>query len=81
MWLGLFKECMVSLIFLGINLLSLSITFFWSKLNILPAEKRRSTVIINHEDYLEKCMDHINDRPYQLLKRDPTTEIKTKTLK
>ena len=81
MWLGFFKECMVSLIFLGINLLSLSITFFWSKLNILPADKRRSTVIINHEDYLEKCMDHINDRPYHLLKRDPTTKIKTKTLK
>ena len=28
MWLGFFKECMVSLIFLGINLPSLSITFF-----------------------------------------------------
>ena len=32
MWLEFFKECMVSLIFLGINLLSLSTTFFWSQL-------------------------------------------------
>ena len=26
-------------------------------------------------------MDHINNGPYQLLKNDPTTKIKTKTLK
>ena len=48
---------------------------------ILPADKGRSTVILNREDYLEKCMDHINNGPYQLLKKDPTTKIKTKTLK
>ena len=48
---------------------------------ILPADKCRSTVILNREDYLEKCMDHINNGPYQLLKKDPTTKIKTKTLK
>ena len=48
---------------------------------ILPADKGRSTVILNREDYLEKCMDHINNGPYQLLKKDPTTTIKTKTLK
>ena len=48
---------------------------------ILPAGKGRSTVILNREDYLEKCMDHINNGPYQLLKKDPTTKIKTKTLK
>ena len=34
MWLGFFKECTVFLIFLGINLLSLSITFFWSQLKL-----------------------------------------------
>ena len=33
---------------------------------ILPADKGRSTVILNREDYLEKCMDHINNGPYQL---------------
>ena len=48
---------------------------------ILPADKGRSTVILNREDYLEKCMDHINNDQYQLLKKDPTTKIKTKTLK
>ena len=26
-------------------------------------------------------MDHINNGPYQLLKKDPTTKTKTKTLK
>ena len=34
---------------------------------ILPADKGRSTVILNREDYLEKFMDHINNGPYQLL--------------
>ena len=48
---------------------------------ILPAEKSRSTVILNREDYLEKCMDHINNGPYQLPKIDPTTKIKAKTVK
>ena len=48
---------------------------------ILPADKGRSTFILNREDYLEKCMDHINNGPYQLLKKDPTTKIKTKILK
>ena len=28
---------------------------------ILPADIGRSTVIHNHEDYLEKCMNHINE--------------------
>ena len=31
--------------------------------------------------YLEKCMDHMNDGSYQLLKYDPTTKINAKTLK
>ena len=35
MWLGFFKECIVSLIFLGINLLFLSTAFFWS---LIPAK-------------------------------------------
>ena len=48
---------------------------------ILPADKGRSTVILNREDYLKKCMDHINNDPYQLLKKDPTSKIKAKTLK
>ena len=48
---------------------------------ILPADKGRSTVILNSEDYLQKRMDHINNGPYQLLKKDPTIKTKTKTLK
>ena len=48
---------------------------------ILPADRGRSIVILNREDYLEKCVDHINNDPYQLLKKDPTNKIKTKTLK
>ena len=47
---------------------------------ILLADKGRSTVILNHEDYLEKCMDYINNGPYQLLRKDPATKIKAKTL-
>ena len=47
---------------------------------ILPADKGRSTVILDCEDYLEKWMDHINNGLYQLLKKDPITKIKTKTL-
>ena len=34
---------------------------------ILPADKGRYTVILNHEDYLEKCMNHKNNAPYHLL--------------
>ena len=46
---------------------------------ILPGEKGKSTV--NREDYLENCMDHINNGPYQLLKKDSTTKTKAKTMK
>ena len=45
---------------------------------ILPADKGSSTIILNHKDYLEKCMGHINNGPYQLPKKDPTTKSKTK---
>ena len=40
MWLGFFKECMVSLFYLGINLLSLAITFFWSHLKLWSASQQ-----------------------------------------
>ena len=43
---------------------------------ILPADKSRSTVIVNREDYLEKCMDHTNIGPYQLLKKSPLPKLK-----
>ena len=47
---------------------------------ILPADKGRSIVTLNREDYLEKCLVQINNGPYQLLKKDLTTIIKAKIL-
>ena len=37
--------------------------------------------MVNRKNYLEKDIDHINSSPYQLLKKDPITKIKAKTLK
>ena len=48
---------------------------------ILPAGIIRSTLILNREDYLEECMDPINNGQYQLLKKDPTAKPKAKILK
>ena len=48
---------------------------------ILPAEKGRSPVILNRDDYLEKRMNHINNGPYESLRKDPATNIKGKTLR
>ena len=48
---------------------------------ILPADKSSSIVIPNCEDFLEECMDHINNGPCQLLKKDPATKLKAKALK
>ena len=31
---------------------------------VLPADKCRSTVILNRKDYLEKCKDHTNNDSY-----------------
>ena len=45
---------------------------------ILPADKGRSTVILNRKDYLEKCMDNLNNGPYQLLKKILLPELKPK---
>ena len=45
---------------------------------ILPADKDLSTVVLNREDYLEKFMDHINNVPYQLLKKILLPKLKPK---
>ena len=42
---------------------------------MLPAGNCRYTVILNSERYLEKCMDHINNGPYQLLKKILLTKL------
>ena len=43
---------------------------------ILPADKGRATVILNKEDYYKKCDEHINNGPYEKVKKDPTKGIK-----
>ena len=53
----------------------------YTSIVILPADKGRSTVILNSGNYLEKCMNYINNDPYQLLKKDPAAKIKVKTSK
>ena len=50
-------------------------------IQILSADKGTFIVILNREEYLERCVDHINNGPYQLLQKDPTTRINAKTLK
>ena len=32
---------------------------------ILPADKGRFTFILNRKNYFKKCIDHINNGPYQ----------------
>ena len=44
MWLGFFKEWMISLIFLEISLLSLSTTFFWYQLKLWSASQQRFAI-------------------------------------
>ena len=48
---------------------------------ILPADKGRATVILKREDYFAKCNEHIDNGPYEYLKRDPTESIKRECLK
>ncbi len=44
---------------------------------ILPADKGRSTVVLNKSDYIEKAQKLLNDEStYSKIKRDPTTQYK-----
>ena len=43
---------------------------------ILPADKGRSTVILNKQDYINKCQDHLNNGPYTKIQKDPTESVK-----
>ena len=49
---------------------------FHTSIAILPADKDRAAIIPNHEDYLEKCIDHIHNAPRHLFKKDTTTKMK-----
>ena len=44
MWVAFFKDCMVSLIFLELNLLSLSTTFSWYQLKSWSASQQRLVI-------------------------------------
>lgn len=44
---------------------------------ILPSDKDRTIVFLNHEDYVQKYVDHISNDLYQLL---PSSRMKAKTL-
>ena len=46
----------------------------------LPVDKDTATVILCCEDYLENCIDHINNSLNQFFEKDPTTKFKAKTL-
>ena len=45
---------------------------------ILQADKGKSTVILNREDYLEKCMDDVNNSPFNYLKKILLPKLKLK---
>ena len=49
-----------------------------SSIAILPNKKGMSTVILNHENYLEKYMVHITNGSYQLLKKIRLPKLKPK---
>ena len=42
---------------------------------ILPADKGRATVILNKEDYIRKCNEHLENGPYIKTKKDPTSSV------
>ena len=46
------------------------------EITILPADKGRATVILNKEDYIKKCNDHLDSGPYIKLQKGPTERIK-----
>ena len=52
-----------------------------TSLVFLLADKEKPTVILNHESYLEKCVDLKNNVLNHLLQENPTTKIKAKMMK
>ena len=47
-----------------------------TEITILPADKGRATVILNKEDNIKKCIDHLDSGPYIKLQKDPTEGMK-----
>ena len=50
----------------------------WCQPLLFPGSLIASSIV--EENYFEKCMDHLNNGPYQLLKKDPAMKVKAKTL-
>ena len=48
---------------------------------ILPADKGRANVVLDKEDYIKKCNEHLTSGPYTKLKKDPTRSIVSKVTK
>ena len=46
---------------------------------ILPAEKGRATVILNKEDYIRKCNEHLENGHYIKIKKDSTNSVVSQT--
>ena len=42
---------------------------------ILPADKRRATVILSKEYYIRKCSEHLENGPYIKIKKDLTNNV------
>ena len=51
------------------------------KIIILPADKGRATFVLDKEDYIKKCNEHLISGPYTKLKKDPTSSIVSKVTK
>ena len=47
---------------------------------IFPADKSRSTVILNKQDHINKCQDHLNNGPCTKIHKDPTEAIQKLSL-
>ena len=45
---------------------------------MLPADKGRATVVLDKEDYIKKCNEHLTSGPYTKLKKHPTSSIVSK---
>ena len=43
-----------------------------TEITTLPADKGRATVILDKEDYIKKCNDHLDSGLYIELQKDPT---------
>ena len=48
---------------------------------IQPAGKGTATAVLDREDYIKKCNEHLTGGPYTKLKKDPTSSIVSKVTK